>query len=407
MPIKGLTDAPSRLPIIGRLYKGAERQTKYKNVNGKQVSYEVFGQELDYFRFSPEDPGNTDLANRFIDTYGAEPKLIIVRLAYSDISRSFSAFNEEYNYGGMTKRCDGSSMIWYRDGQGQAQSGTWECQGWAKDMISTKSWQCNCRPTMRLVLVLPELRQVGAVMLTSRSKNDCQNISAMLREYSNISYDGSLAGQLFELSRIPTQISTPGQGGTRIKRTKYLLGLEVMPSWKVSEFHHAKQMVLSGSVRQAETVALPEHATSTEAETEAVVVEDDKPHGKLVQLAQIACREFGFSNADRDLRLQFASRILGKQSASFKDSSPDDISIILKSLKIISNKLRSEHFRLNFVRYLLKQEPGVTGKQAMTDYMATIIDCEKEVFDEVTGEILDDDFVYDDDPADLFEKDQP
>lgn len=214
--IKGLTDKDSikpQFPLSGRLRKGAEKQ------NGK------VGQDLNHFRFTSDDPA---VAALFEKVYGTEPQQLRVYLPYEKPEDNFEASCEIWSTTGLVHRCDGETMSIWRDGDKYVR-GSKPCTGGHKDDDPLND------ATARLFLLLPDLilaGHVGYVMMTTKSKHDIKSIMSSLFEvYNN---GGDLRKAEFLLRRVLTEISTPGYGkqkGKRSRTRKWLVQLIPAADW--------------------------------------------------------------------------------------------------------------------------------------------------------------------------------
>jgi hypothetical protein len=88
-----------------------------------------------------------------------------------------------------------------------------------------------CKPVGRLKVILPELQRMVFFTVLTSSVHDIENLKSELWAYENMGPKG-LAGIPLILKRVPKKISTPsGTNGTRARREKWLLHVEVDPKW--------------------------------------------------------------------------------------------------------------------------------------------------------------------------------
>ena len=211
MPIKGLTDRPAAFPEIGRIRKGAPKETNKP------------GKDLTYFRveFDEEEKQATAI---FHKTYGGTPSELNILLPFNSVDENFDAWREAYVAGGLVHRCDGE-RVWYEN---DPESG--------EQLVVNRipEEQCDrssgCKPTGRLKVLIPELQRLAYLTVLTGSTHDVMNIARQLEALLQI--NGKLAGVPLKLRRRPVKISTPsGTDGKRARRTKSLLSIEADPEW--------------------------------------------------------------------------------------------------------------------------------------------------------------------------------
>src|SRR5689334_7953540 len=113
MPIKRLQDRearPALPPMIGRLYKGSPQ---HQNEKGKMV----MGRDLEYFRFESDYP---EVKAAFDTLYGAEPRVLRVRLPFATVDKNFDCWQEaREGTGHLMHRCDGETCTLWRGDDGK------------------------------------------------------------------------------------------------------------------------------------------------------------------------------------------------------------------------------------------------------------------------------------------------
>ena len=224
MPIKGLTDnVIPRFPRLGKLRKGGE-----KKPNGG------YGADLDHFRFTSENPA---IVQAFSDAYGDNPVSLHVYLPYPQVDANFATWKEAWTAGGLMHRCDGETCQIWRTPQGKYSQEPKPCPG-------------GCDEIGRLTVILPELIKagfVGYVTLETHSLHDMMNMTATLLAVAQerVNDPRGLQGIEFVLRRKKEKISTPGDGGKRVTREKWLVSLEPVASWA------ATYLALAGSTMLA------------------------------------------------------------------------------------------------------------------------------------------------------------
>ena len=204
MPIKSLTNRAPSFPEIGQLRKGAEKPEK------------GIGRDLDHFRFTSDIP---EVVEKFAAAYNGDPRLVNVFLPFQYVDENWEAWQEHWVAGGLKHRCDGEFVVRMQKGDGtytDPEPGTVSCPG-------------NCKPTGRLKVIIPELKQLAYVTVLTGSKHDIANLDAQLRALEQLR--GNLQGIPLQLRRGKKTISTPMPGGKRGRRDSWLLSIEAAPSW--------------------------------------------------------------------------------------------------------------------------------------------------------------------------------
>lgn len=225
--IKGLTDnVLPRFPRLGKLRKGSEQQDK----NGKKV----YGKDLDYFRFTSENPAIVDA---FHAAYGNTPATLHVYLPYPTVDLCFSTWKEHWSAGGLMHRCDGETCTIWRTPDGKYSQVANPCPG-------------GCDEVGRLEVILPELIQagfVGYVTLETHSLHDMMNMTATLLAVAQqrLSDPRGLQGIEFVLRRKLEKISAPSGDGKRASRDKWLVSLEPVASWAQTHLALASNSMLA------------------------------------------------------------------------------------------------------------------------------------------------------------------
>lgn len=241
MPIKGLTtNVRPAFPSLGKLRKG-----------GKKTSATRPGPDLEYFRFTSDDP---QIEAAFYAAYPAKPQSINVFLPNKAIDDNWECWQERWVAGGLMHRCDGETCVVWQDEAGEYQNTPEPCPG-------------ECTPVGRLQVLLPELLQagfVGYVTFETHSKHDIMSTQACLEDAAGKSNGHGLRGIEFRLYRVAQKISTPmtdKQTGEikRVRRVKWLVKLTPTARWVQAQLAQAEHLQLA----IPETLALPE---STEDE---------------------------------------------------------------------------------------------------------------------------------------------
>jgi hypothetical protein len=187
MPIEGLTDI-DRPPRQGMLRLGIKKKT----ASGKE-----YPSEVDYFILDPETPNEADkkkIIEKFHEVFGVNPKVIEVKLLYSDINK---AFPQNYKRWGKNTplKCIGNgktAVITAEDwGKGLEQVGVDEngytivkCEG-RKCIYATTNEDANnkeCKATATLSVRIHQLGGLGVWQLTTGSFYSIINVNASIRD---------------------------------------------------------------------------------------------------------------------------------------------------------------------------------------------------------------------------------
>lgn len=236
MPIHNLTDNHQYgrgLPRIGTLYKGDEKREIEKN--GKTV--EVVGKDLDHFRFEPE-PQFEWVKDTWRDLYADQPtEFAPVFLFGATADEVFETWMEEWSATGLQHRCDGETQYQrYDKAIGEYSSARVKCEAPA----------CQCKRTGRLRLMFPDFIEasgvLGYVAITTHSIHDILTLHRYLSDVAQMY--GKLEGVPFVFGRAKREVSAPKpkDPGTRIKTTKSLLYVHVLPDF--TREHLARRLAI-------------------------------------------------------------------------------------------------------------------------------------------------------------------
>ncbi|MDE2096708.1 MAG: hypothetical protein KGL39_05620 [Patescibacteria group bacterium] len=267
MPILGLTERSAAFPRIGVIRKGAPKP------NDRQP-----GRDLEWFRFTSEDPG---AMQAFADAYGTEPTEINVMFPYQTVDEVWYAWREQWLHGGLVHRCDGEMMvIWRTDDGGYSQERT-PCPK-ALDKYGKRT----CKPVGRLMVVVPELQRLAIVVVQTTSLWDILTLQENLGAAEQMR--GDLRGIPFILRRRPRSISTPREDGSRVRVQKSLLSIEPNPDWVRLQLAEARRLALPGARAM---LAAPRLALEAPADEES---EEDVPEADVIR----AVNAVGRTDAD-------------------------------------------------------------------------------------------------------------
>lgn len=244
MPIQGLTTTTVSIPpVIGQLRKGGEKEKRRKD--GKE--YEVFGKDLDYFRFTPRNEQDAELLAAFVAGYGEAPKrLDNIYLPGPEVDDNLMAFCEEYNAATLLHRCDGV-WIYERDRYtGQLVPTNAYCP-YAEENPQRRDRPRDggCKQRGRLAILLPALVEAGyygTVSVLTHSINDIARLYQSLANYRE--RFGPLNRYPLTLYRATEAISTPN-GDKRARRDKSLLNIMPSNEFVLKQFEAVRRAALA------------------------------------------------------------------------------------------------------------------------------------------------------------------
>lgn len=261
MPIQGLTtNNEGKLPYIGVLRKGGEKQTKIKD--GRE--YTVFGKDLNYYRFTSDDPTVTA---RFNAIFGETPGEITVQLPFQTTEENFDAWKEAWAAGGLVHRCDGVTMVRWQEKDGTFSDEPKPCDS------HTKPERDRCKEVGRLKVYIRELGRMALVTVLTHSKHDIVNIHGALKVLEK--QCGSLTGIPFVLKRKEVAISAL-EKGKRVTRKKWLIHIEPSPAW-AERLIEAQAMAALPSVERLQLNAAPEDSVIDDEWDDDEWIEDVQP----------------------------------------------------------------------------------------------------------------------------------
>lgn len=256
MPITGLTTTKDftlsrALPLLGRIYKGGAKRTR-TGQGGK--SYEIFGEDLTYFRveFSPEYQHLQAAWNKI---YGAEPDCFTITFMGDTVDEVFPTWYEQHAASTLLHRCDGVTQVrWWdaqaRDGMGSYSDQPRACQN-TGDAGGSSGSGCKCAKVGNLNFILPDLfeatSQLGFFRLTTHSTHDLIALYNALKLIEKTM--GRLTGVPFILGRQTQKVSAPDGKGGRRNLEKSLLYIRVEDTFA--------RNVLQPMLRGAAAPALP------------------------------------------------------------------------------------------------------------------------------------------------------
>lgn len=278
MPIKALTQRTVVMPpIVGRLWKGSEKQTSKKGAK-------IFGKDLKtHFRFTSNIP---KAETAFTEVFGNEPTNIPFYLPFQDVDANFNTWQEEYTSQRLQHRCDGEFVTRYYDKQQKRYvdppPNTMPCPG-------------GCDWVGRLWILIPQFVHkgyAGVVNLTLKSKNEVPAMYSELLYYHE--QRGDLRGLEFVLYRYPKSISTPD--GARVE--KWLVGIKPNAQFVMSMIESQAAEQLPGNTALAlpdgdEQLALPEGEFEDDgdsAESPPASAEPSEPDLAIIQSEELRSR---------------------------------------------------------------------------------------------------------------------
>lgn len=379
MPIKGLT-TDAAFPQIGSLRKGAPKPNE-----------RTPGRDLKHFRFVP-DEGNPDLDAVFAEKYGDAPDRLVVFLPYPTADECFEAYFEEYVAGGLIRRCDGATCILWQQQDGTYSDAAKDCEAEAEETTTNAAAPCQCKAAGRLHVILPELEEFATVCVHTTSKNDIRNLARTLRicELFAQQSGGDLTAIPFLLYRKPTKISTPGEGGKRVRRTSHLLAIKPHKDWVARQLEAAKERALLGDGGALPAPEAPQLTAGApveiggvasrradEVEAAARMALESASPTEIKEL-QTLCSDYGFSGDTRALRIDFGERICQRTLGSFSACTSHEAERISSVLEQVMQRLRDPGRRLEFARFCRHQglalEDDLHVFEALGDFAEALSD---------------------------------
>ena len=190
MPIKGLSDRGLAFPQIGSIRKGgSKRQVIDKSTgkprfdtNGKPVMMQ--GEDLQYFRMD-FDERETEAIKKFNALYpSGKPTDIEIVLPFDDIERVWNPWREAYTAGALIHRCDGEYINYaINPATGERVVMNWHNAQGDKVKCNIQNHtdrRQRCKPTGRLMVIVPQLERLAYLVLHTTSIHDIGNISDQL-----------------------------------------------------------------------------------------------------------------------------------------------------------------------------------------------------------------------------------
>lgn len=321
MPIIGLTDdnsASNTWPRLGKLRKGGVKTPKKP------------GEDLNHFRFTSDNP---QVAAAFDAAFGKTPNSLMVFLPYRNVGENFPTWCEIWNASGLEHRCDGQTMVRWREGD-KIISGAKLCTGGHKNDDPRQD------AVGRLEVIIPQLLEAGYVgtvtMETHADGNDMPFIFGVLNTVMDAR--GDLRGVPFRLYRQLENIGVPGYGdraGQRARADKWLVKIEPAAEWVRAQLAQAQAgaFLTTGE-------ALPEPARLIEPTTGEVLTTakqlpqpaTPKDEGKF--FTERGGKRFEVSKINaRWLQLLEWKAAIGAEFAPLTDMSPQAMFDAAKGLK--------------------------------------------------------------------------
>jgi len=229
--IKGLTkgvERTRRLPIIGKLRKGAAR-------TAEDVAKKRPGKDLEWFRFTSDEPG---LEQLFRELFGADPAIITGVLPLATPDECFPNRQEARDKAGFLEHaCDGEWCSIWRDDQG--------LYHYAPPGEPGPPCPGGCKAIGRLYLEIPELAQHGYsgwIVAETHGLNDIPAIYDALAIIAEKRRGCSwgLRGVPVVLRRVGAMVPTPRPDGSRRRQEKWLVQLLESPAWAARQAELAR-----------------------------------------------------------------------------------------------------------------------------------------------------------------------
>ncbi len=221
---------------IGKIYKGGKKKT----VNRKGKEIQVYGDELEYYRFEPLErfkkvPSITGKFNSLYDELLAryeeldKPKQVHILFPYPNVMQVWRPSNQKWQMVGKesmcVRYCDGKICSIHLDEEGDSPYAPIPCSAKEGDKKCPK----ECKPTGQLRFTIPELRYPGEVVLTTHSIKDITTISGNLEAYKE--YD--LRDIPFVLVKTQQNCRHVTPEGKTFNPKKWFCHLEVEPEFGI------------------------------------------------------------------------------------------------------------------------------------------------------------------------------
>jgi len=243
-------------PELGQIRKGSPKQKIIKD--GREI--EIQGKDLEFFRFDLDEREVEAIAT-VKKIYGDRPTDLNIVLPFNEIDQCWEAFLEAYTAGRMVARTDGEVFIYLvetKTGNILVKNGidveTGKPRPYSEGMIvgyDYKNQPIKCKATGRLKVVLPELQRLAFLTVLTSSLYDISNLSSQLlaiQTFCNNMGKG-IGGIPLVLRRRPHEISCPDlkDKGKRVRRTKWLLSVEMDPEAVKRSLMELKRLALPGN----------------------------------------------------------------------------------------------------------------------------------------------------------------
>lgn len=227
-----------KLVEIGKVYKGSKKKT----INKKGKDIEVYGDELEYYRFEPLErfkkvPSITGKFNSLYDELLAryeeldKPKQVHILFPYPNVVQVWRASNQKWQTVGKEsmciRYCDGKTCSLHLDEEIAGKSAYFPIPCAAKE--DDKDCPKGCKPTGQLRFTIPALRYPGEIVLTTHSSKDIRTISGNLAAYQE--YD--LRDIPFLLVKTQQNCRHTNAQGKTFNQKKWFCHLEVEPGFGV------------------------------------------------------------------------------------------------------------------------------------------------------------------------------
>jgi hypothetical protein len=229
------------------------------------------GKDLDHFRIDLNDDLPREKAAEYNEIlrqqYGEKPNNIHILFPFDNPDDVWSAWLEAYTAGRMVARADGerflykvntdTNVIEVYDGQPLMEYHDGMPVGSYVSRSTNEKVSVFCKPVGRLQVVIPELSCAAALTLVTCSKHDIMTIDSQLSAYSALT-NGRLSSVPFILKKVQRNISTPGEGGKVVRRTKWLVEIEASPEWASRKRFGVGAALPPGNVAEGEFKDLKE-----------------------------------------------------------------------------------------------------------------------------------------------------
>ena len=285
MPIKGLTDRPTRLPRIGKIHLG---------VKVKKGGKPEYPKATDYFVFEPQHAQYDEL----VTTYGKEPKELRILLPVEDTEHFAQQYYRLYSRTrGLVCKGDGETALRMIDKATGAVANR-DTTDVTMSPMTCDGRDCPeygpraCGEVMNLQFILPDVGGFGVWQIDTGSINSIININSAVDMVRSVY--GRVCMVPLILTLEPKEVTNPDDGK---KKTVRVLNLR-SPDKMIEAYHKATIPPIQLMTGIAAEIAEPEAAELPPAGDE--VIHSDLPYADELNKAVEAMEAHAFILSTHD-----------------------------------------------------------------------------------------------------------